>query len=153
VDQDLTPEQRTALTHWSTFGRPGEPGAERWVPDEREREQLHGFVTPESAIGWDDVFDAEQTATLLRGFPWKEMEDKWVVYSDGPSADGVATVHLHRSWTGFEIVRVELRVTADGSRITRATWETSAEIVTEPGEPFARSTFLEVCRWVLRMRG
>jgi hypothetical protein len=156
VDQDLTPQQRAALTHWSTFGRPGEPGGsghERWVPNEREREQLHGFAAPESTTGWGDVFDVEQTATLLRGLPWREMEDKWVVYSDGPSADGVATVHLHRSWTGFEIVRVELRVTADGSRITGATWETSTEIVKQPGEAFARSTFLEVCRWVLRMQG
>jgi hypothetical protein len=153
VGQDLTPEQRTARAHWSTFGRPGEPAAERWVPDERERERLHGFVEPESTTGWDDVFDADQTATLLRGMPWKEMEDKWVVHSDGPSADGLASVHLHRSWTGFEIVRIELRVSAEGSRITRATWETSTEVVKDPGEAFARSTFLEVCRWVLRMQG
>jgi hypothetical protein len=148
---ELTPEQHDALAHWATFGRPGEPAAERWIPDAHEREKLHGFVAPESSTRWPDVLDGTQTGVLLRGVGWQEMEDKWVVYSDDPAPDGTTSVHLHRSWTGYEIVRVDLQLTSTGSRITRATWETDSERVKGGTEDFARSTFIEVCRWVLRM--
>jgi hypothetical protein len=149
---DLTPEQHEALAHWSAFGRLGEPVAERFVPTAEQRAGFHPIVAPESSTRWPDVFDETQTAVLLRGVGWQEMEDKWVVYSDDPAGDGTTTVHLLRSWTSNEIVRVELQLTATGSKLVRATWETDPERVTGGTEDFARSTFIEVCRWVLRMQ-
>jgi hypothetical protein len=147
---ELTPEQRAALEHWSTFGRPGEPDGERFVPTDDYREILKEFVRPESGL-WPILFDEAQTAALLRGFHPAEMEDKWIVFSDDPSADGTTSVHLYRSWTGIEIIRVDLQLTGTGSRIIGATWETDPERVKGGTEDFARSTFIEVCRWVLRM--
>lgn len=75
------------------------------------------------------------------------MEDKWLIYSS--TSGDAATVHFHRSWTGQEIVRVELRLTATGSVLTRATWEMDDAGLKNPGEAFARETFVECCRWVL----
>lgn len=149
---ELTPDETEALTHWSTFGRPGEPVASRYIPEDYERERLHGFVKPASGA-WPDVFNDEQTQALLRGFPRGEMEDKWIVYSDDLSDAGATSVHFHRSWTGQEIICVDLQLTATGSRLTRATWETDAAALKTPTEAFARESFVECCRWVLGMDG
>ena len=139
---DLTPAELDALAHWSSFGRPGAPVTERYIPDADELARLKPFIAPASAA-WPLEFDAAQTLLLLRGFPRGEMEDKWIIYSDG------LTVHFHRSWTGGEIVRVELELTEGGSRVIRAMWETDAAVIRSPTEDFARATFAETCRWVL----
>lgn len=138
----LTPAELDALAHWSSFGRPGAPVTERYIPEADELSRLKPFVAPASAA-WPLEFDGTQTLLLLRGFPRGEMEDKWIIYSDGLS------VHFHRSWTGAEIVRVDLSLAAAGSRVVEATWETDAAALRNPTEQFARETFAEVCRWVL----
>lgn len=123
---------------------------ERFVPDEAERARLNEFVAPAEGL-WPDEFDAAQTEVLLRGFPRGELEDKWVVYTDEVSADGRTTVHFHRSWTGLQVVSVDLELTATGSRCILATWETDDSGIATPTEQFARETFREVCRTVLGM--
>jgi hypothetical protein len=138
----LSPEEEAALIHWSSYGRPGGPTTSRFVPEDRSK--LHDFIAPESAP-WNQVFDEEQTLRLLRGFEPEVMEDKWAVYSDG------LTVHFHRSWTGAQIVQLELELTETGSRAVRGTWETDAATLKGGSEEFARTTFAEVCRWVLGM--
>lgn len=145
----LTPDEIEALAHWSSFGRPGSPVTERYIPEDFERERFKPFVAPASGV-WPGVFDGTQTLLLLRGFPRGEMEDKWIVYSDDVTSGG-ASVHFHRSWTGAQIVQVDLQLTDTGSRIAKATWETDAAALKTPTEEFARSTFAEVCRWVLGM--
>lgn len=147
---DLTPQQSEALTHWSTHGRLAAAVPTRYVPDADERARFKPFVRPESG-DWPDVFDKAQTRALLNGFPRGEMEDKWIIYSDDVSDAATTSVHFHRSWTGQEIIRVDLHLTATGSTLTRATWEMDAAALKNPGEAFARDTFVECCRWVLGM--
>jgi len=148
---ELTEPERAALSHWSSYGRPGEAAAERWVPDESERRRLLPMQRPAGTPLAAD-FDPVQTALLRRGVGWREMEDKWVVWSDDPDADGRFAVHLNRSWTGFEIVGAELQLDPDGSsRLTRLVWETDPDRVRDMDQPTAWGTFVEVCRWSLGM--
>ena len=122
---DLTPDELEALQHCSQFGRP-------------------------ASAGWSDKFTDAQTQALLRGFPRGEMEDKWIVYSDDLTVAGATSVYFHRSWTGSLVLKVDLQLTDAGSRCTCASWETDPAIITGADEQYARETFLEVCRWVLR---
>lgn len=147
---ELTPEQRSAIEHWAHYGQPGTPVSERFVPDDFERERFREFVAPQSGV-WPDRFNPTQTLLLLNGFPRGEMEDKWIIYSEDVRPDGTTSVHFHRSWTGQQVVRVDLALDADGSRCVGATWESDTDAIRGASEEFARSTFLEVCRWVLRM--
>lgn len=147
---DVTESEREAITHWAHFGRPGSASADRYVPDSDERERLKEFVHPESGP-WEHTLDRAQTLALLNGFPRGEMEDKWIVYSDEPTAEGVASVHFHRSWTGQQVFSVDLQLTESGSRVSSATWEMDAGALHNPSEQFAHDSFREVCRWVLGM--
>ncbi|CAN5260991.1 hypothetical protein BH11ACT4_BH11ACT4_13750 [soil metagenome] len=144
AERALTPEQAEALTHWSTHGRTGLTVAERYIPDTDECASLRDFVRPESG-DWPDVFDEAQTGALLNGFPCGEMEDKWIIYSDDISDAATTSVHFHRSWTGQEIIRVDLHLSATGSTLTRATWEKDAATLKNRGETFARDTFVKCC--------
>lgn len=148
---ELTPQERDAIAHWAHYGQAGDPVSQRYIPDEAERSRFKDFVAPQSGV-WPDRFDPAQTLLLLNGFPRGEMEDKWIIYSDDPRPDGTTPVHFHRSWTGVQVVQVDLAVDAHGSRCVGATWESDPETIRGAGEEFARSTFLEVCRWVLRMK-
>lgn len=144
----LSPDELEALQHWTHFGQRGAAASERYVPDADERERMHSFAVPESAA-WSYSLDPVQTLALLRGFPRGEMEDKWIVYSDDPQADGTTSVHFHRSWTGAEIVRVRLQLDDTTSMVTLGTWETDPEILKQPTEAFARESFETACEWVL----
>ena len=146
---DLTPDELAALAHWATHGRPGTPPVEQYIPDADELARVQLMVAPATAA-WADRFDLAQTAALLRGFPRGEMEDKWIVFADDPAPSGSTAVHFVRSWTGAEIIRIDLQLTDKGSHTTLASWETDAERIKNPTEEFARTTFVEACRWVLR---
>ncbi|CAN5628731.1 hypothetical protein BH10ACT7_BH10ACT7_16450 [soil metagenome] len=148
---ELTPPERDAIAHWAHYGKPGDPVTERYIPDEAERARFKDFVAPQNGV-WPDRFDAAQTLLLLNGFPRGAMEDKWIIYSDDPRPDGTTSVHFHRSWTGLQVVQVDLALDADGSRCVGATWEMDTETLKNPSEAFARESFVEVCRWVLRMK-
>lgn len=147
---ELTPAETAALAHWSAFGQPGTPPAERLVPDAAALSRLKPFSEPASGT-WSDTFDDAQTRALLNGFEPEVMEDKWLIYSDDISDAATTSVHFHRSWTGQQIVRVDLQLTATGSMLTQATWEMDDAGLKNPGEAFAREMFLECCRWVLGM--
>ena len=111
---------------------------------------------------------------LLLGFSPREMEDKWVVYAEGPDWDerdgeGRVIVKFHRSWTGSLIAEMEVRVRRGEkgrerwrgkggkggkgmmgeARVTRIAWEESEDVVRNQREEDAKKTLREVCRWVL----
>jgi hypothetical protein len=85
------------------------------------------------------------------------MEDKWCVYAEGPDSEGRILVKFYRSWTGFEIAEIEVRVgkggkgksKQDDARVTGITWEETENIVRDQREADAKQTVREVCRWVL----
>jgi hypothetical protein len=51
------------------------------------------------------------------------MEDKWFIYADSPDADGRAKLHIRRSWTGFKVVELDIKIIAnrhDKTKVWRA---------------------------------
>ncbi|HMS73307.1 MAG TPA: hypothetical protein PKB03_09765, partial [Baekduia sp.] len=59
-------------------------------------------------LAYDRSFTAEQTAYLRQGSVPSEMEDHWFVFMEGD------LLHVHRSWTGYEMFQVRLVATDDG---------------------------------------
>jgi hypothetical protein len=146
-------DELKALHHWSTFGQRGEPstrrvGAPKWAPKP--------FQKPVTSL-WDKSIPHAALAKLLNGFQPRAMEDKWLVYADGPDARGNAVVHMHRSWTSLKIAELKIQVPLDDdgkfkeedSKITEITWESDHEIFRDPNEELAKSIAAEVCDWVL----
>ena len=88
------------------------------------------------------------------------MEDKWFVYADGPDAQGNAVVHMFRSWTGYKMVELKIKVPLDDdgefeeedSKVTEITWESSKERHRDQTEEGAKSMAREVCNWVLDVK-
>ena len=143
---NLTDDQRRALANWASFGAPGPQPSGRWEPTPEKRLGFKPFTTPGSGL-WPMEFDAEQTRSLLWGHHADVMEDKWNVYAD---VDGsAASVHFHRSWTGLQVVQLDLELTATGSRVVRAHWELDGSDIKEPSEDFALGQFVAVFRHVL----
>ena len=86
------------------------------------------------------------------------MEDKWFVYADGPDAEGHAALHMYRSWTGCETIKLDIEVEKKGAgaprktQITAITWESDGEKIKNPSEKLAKEMALEVCNWVLGVK-
>jgi len=84
-----------------------------------ERREAVDFVAPQTAA-WQVPLTARQVHQLVLGFQPQEMEDKWVIYADGPGPKHGADqehrveVHFHRSWTGHPIAAVGITVARDG---------------------------------------
>ena len=133
--ENLSPGERAALQHWSTYGQKGKKPPHRVTPSEWT---LESFVKPISSE-WSVTVAPHQLPTLLLGFlpgvkrsgfadaGWLDVgtvmrthgfmstsktpnmganEDKWFVYADGPDAEGHIHLHMHRSWTGKKMIEL-----------------------------------------------
>lgn len=135
-----------AVAFWAEFGRAGIDQTERYVPAPTHR--LTPIRRPAEAA-WAVKVDHDGVERLLRGYPPREMEDKWIVASDGPDENGSFTVHFHRSWTGLEIARMEMATIPTGARVTRLVWETDPEVIKDASAEGAKRMVATVARWVL----
>jgi hypothetical protein len=147
------PEETKALAHWSSFGQAGRPSSQRvrasaW--------KTKSFEKPERAP-WKVPIPTEKLGTLLNGFCPKEMEDKWFVYADGLDAVGHVKLHMHRSWTGFKVTELDIRIVSNmndktqdwKAGITAITFETDGDRIRDQSEESAKDQALKVCEWVL----
>ena len=165
MSADLTPDERAALRHWSLYGQPGVPPAHRVSGDAWKTKD---FVTP-MISPWDIPIPRADLATLLLGFRPREMEDKWFVYATGPDARGNVAVHMHRSWTGFKILELKIKIplapegggggvgsegtlAEDGARVTELVWESDPDRHRNQTEERAREEARSVCSWVLGVK-
>jgi hypothetical protein len=57
-------------------------------------------------------YDAQQYQRLAEGRLPQDQDDRWFVWVDDDHV-----VHVHRSWTGFEIYEVHLAASAGGYEI------------------------------------
>ena len=143
-----------SIRHWSLYGQRGSPSTNRVTATDSTN--IRPFTKPETAT-WDAHLLASEVPTLLSGFRPRQMEDKWVVYADGPDAQGIAVVHMHRSWTGKKSIELTVAVPLgnDGilgqedARVTDISWETHYENNYEQDEETAKEWATEVCNWVL----
>lgn len=111
---------------------------------------------------WGASISPTDIPVVLNGFRPEEMEDKWFIYADGPDSQGKAVVHMHRSWTGYEVVELKLALALgeDGgfkeedARVTDITWETEESIYAGPTdkEEEMKGIAAEICLWVLNVK-
>lgn len=57
------------------------------------------------------TYRAEDYARVQKGLIPQEMEDKWFIYCEND------TLHIHRSWTGYQMYRIEF-VVGEGGEAT-----------------------------------
>jgi len=155
--ENLTPNEFDALRHWSEFGQKGEPSTHR--VQSTELRGISGFLTPVVST-WDVPIPHAEFSKLINGFRPRAMEDKWLVYADGPDAQGNAFVYMARSWTGHKMAELKIKVPVDedgefaeeDSKITEITWESNPERRKNQTEEGAKAMAREVCNWVLDVK-
>ncbi|OCL08812.1 hypothetical protein AOQ84DRAFT_33569 [Glonium stellatum] len=150
---NLSTNQIAELQHWSSFGQRGESSQRRVGASEWGTEPFQKPITSD----WDISVPRTELDKLLNGFQPQAMEDKWFVYAGGPDAQGDAAVHMFRSWTGYKMIELKIKVSLDengkltgaDSRITAITWESSEEKCGDQTEEGAKVMAREVCNWVM----
>ncbi|KAF2969759.1 hypothetical protein GQX73_g3863 [Xylaria multiplex] len=100
----------------------------------------HKPMEKSASAPWQGDISSSDLAKLLHGVIPKTMEDKWFIYADAADAQGKVAIHFCRSWTGAEIVLLNISVSlnAAGSvdmntpaRVSEITWETDAQTEAE----------------------
>ncbi|KAL1603928.1 hypothetical protein SLS60_005520 [Paraconiothyrium brasiliense] len=114
MSTELSPEDRASLFHHVHYGAPPGPAAQVRVTPWSD---MDPFSKPKNAA-WEKNLNAEQLHRLLMGFQPMDMDDKWLIYSDGPvrkqnpdgNDDPHASVYMYRSWTGTLCFKIDLVV-------------------------------------------
>lgn len=113
-----------------------------------------------ATASWNVNISHSDVEKLLRGFKPTAMEDRWMCRADAPDARGDFVVHFHRSWTGDEVLRMNVVLAVwDGDKASAHTNEYHATIIDitwDKGEGSFFATEVEakdlatgVCRGVL----
>lgn len=78
---------------------------------------------------WNLGISRNDVEKLLKGFKPTAMEDRWMCRADTPDARGDFVVHVFRSWTGDEVLRMNVVLAAlDGDGASADTDERHATI-------------------------
>jgi hypothetical protein len=112
-------------------------------------------LTNPTTAQWAHPLTHSDYNKILKGFMPQDMDDKWMIVTDTPSAEGNTVVHICRSWTSYEWY--SLTITAGDSKdIEAKDWGTIAEISwnketlgnlgTETTEEEAKETAIAFCK-------
>jgi hypothetical protein len=86
----------------------------------------HPLKDPKTAQ-WGRPVTHSDYSKLLKGFMPQEMEQKWMVITDTPDAQGNTVVHICRSWTSSE--RYSLTIAGGNPDETKAKdWATIVKV-------------------------
>jgi hypothetical protein len=85
------------------------------------------------------------------------MEDRWLLFGEGPDARGIMRVHFLRSWNRCRIAEMRIKVDSvegDGQsesvgRVLELVWESDERRVRKQTEFEAKKLVREVCEKVL----
>lgn len=115
---------------------------------------LFPFSKPQSA-GWNQRVTYDAYTKLLKGFTPRDMDDRWVL--ECKELDPTTTrgsVHLYRSWTGYENLRAEFFLLGNGQTtgaskepqlmIDRIWWETDDQRRSGLDEVEAKQDFINL---------
>ncbi len=72
------------------------------------------FPAQHTVLSIDRTYSDAEMSQIRRGLLPEQMEDKWFIYFEGD------TLHMHRSWTGYEIYAVRFKPHAGQWRIAEA---------------------------------
>jgi hypothetical protein len=88
--------------------------------------KVNPLVNPTTAQ-WAHPLTHSDYSKILKGFLPRDMDDKWMIVTDTPDADGNTVVHICRSWSSNE--HYSLSIAAGSSNdIEAKDWATIAEI-------------------------
>jgi hypothetical protein len=115
-----------------------------------------------TTAAWNIPISRNDIEKLLRGFKPAAMEDRWMCHADVPDVHGNFVVHIYRSWTGDEVLRMNIVSAVQPDRdqvsedtkacqatITDVTWDRGEEgsfLATESG---AKDLATGICQGVL----
>jgi hypothetical protein len=146
-----------AIRRWAHYGQRGEPQTQTKRVTKADWRQGRDvpFLKPVTAK-WDVPLPAGSLQKILGGFQPQAMEDKWFIYTEGPDAAGVATLHLIRSWTGNPTAAITMHIPGtpdapqeEGARFTAIMWESDEERIRGATEEGSKEMAVTVCEWVL----
>lgn len=92
-------------------------------------------MTQPKKLGVSIFLNTKQLKKLQIGLVPNKMEDKWFAYFHDNA------IHLHRSWTGYEIFKAELTIVEDGAEINEFWVEQNPEIYRELNDESNISSF------------
>ncbi|RGP80050.1 ATP-dependent dna helicase [Fusarium longipes] len=69
---------------------------------------------------WDIRVPGPEMIKLIYGFCPRDMDDRWVCYTDGPDKEGNIRVRICRSWTRMERVALIGQVPAEAYKNEKA---------------------------------
>lgn len=149
MSNTLTPDESAALGHWSLFGQKSVPATHRvQASDCKTKPFLKPVTSP-----WHQIVPRTEVTKLLNGFMAQEMEDKWIVYAEGPDTNGRAVVYMCRSWTRHMMIELKLQMPSDGgdgdAHFVEIVWESSQERYRGQTKEGAKGLAKEVCRWCM----
>lgn len=144
-ENNLTPEESDTLAQWSNVGQGATSGyvprSDKYIPTDKELAGLHK-MTQAKILEQTLVISLEDYSKLTNGFKPQAQEDKWLIFSDNEG------IHLHRSWTGFEIYR--LNVSPQGDQyIVNVSAEQDKEKVNFDSDSHAMKDLRDVLNYVL----
>lgn len=89
------------------------------VDNTHRARSVHSINRPKAAELRFSLSDADVTK-ILNGFHPRDMEERWLILSDGPDDMCNIVSHLYRSWTGYEMYRLKITAPRFGSSSARA---------------------------------
>ena len=113
----------------------------------------HSPMEKPASTPWEGDISSSDLAKLMHGRIPETMENKWFIYADAADARGKVTIHFCRSWTGAEIVLLNISVSlnAAGSvdlsapaKILGITWASDCQTEEE-----AKLVVQDLCRGLL----
>ncbi|KAI0451631.1 hypothetical protein F5B21DRAFT_378840 [Xylaria acuta] len=129
--------------------------------------RLISFERPQTSP-WVVPLPEGAASKLLLGFRGSSMDDRYFVYANGPSPDGEVVVHIHRSWTGYALADIAIKIPrgrdggpdpeGDGAKIAKITYEASQkrwdyEMIGLANLDTAKGFAMHVCGdWVFDIR-
>jgi len=88
--------------------------------------EVHPLENPATAQ-WGRTLTHSDYSKMLKGFSPQDMEDRWMILTDTPDAQGNTVVHAYRSWTSDE--HFSLTIAAGNPNKTEAKdWATIIKI-------------------------
>ncbi|CAI0652963.1 unnamed protein product [Colletotrichum noveboracense] len=161
---ELSPETRDELN--------AEVGYEKYGLTLSEDDVFCPIENPQTAK-WDLALSDKDVVRILEGYDPERMEDRWALRADGPDEMGNIVFHAYRSWTGNEIIRLqvtaprfrtsgtpstaEAKVEREGqnenARVTEITWETAPDICRPYTEDGTKKQAFGFCKYWLGFAG
>ena len=96
--------------------------------------EVHPLENPATAQ-WGRTLTHSDYSKMLKGFSPQDMEDRWMILTDTPDAQGNTVVHAYRSWTSQEQFSLTIAV-GNPNKTEAKDWATIVKISwnEQPGE-------------------